>query len=140
MSAKIAVSSSITWLIGCTRPALGRRLAHRQRDVDGLGGEPRVERGVARARRLRAASAAVTRSFRPLIAGPCALRSSGVMRAERLQQRRDRAALAERGDAHGLERRLVRGGGDGGEQFCSSCAMSDMAAPSVMRGLDPASR
>ena len=26
---------------------LGRRLAHRQRDVDGLGVEPRIERGVA---------------------------------------------------------------------------------------------
>ena len=29
---------------------LGRRLAHRQRDVDGLGGEPGVERRAARAR------------------------------------------------------------------------------------------
>ena len=31
--------------------ALGRRLAHRQRDIDRLGGEPRGDRGVAQARR-----------------------------------------------------------------------------------------
>ena len=77
MSAKIAVISSITWLIGWMRP---RRpaAAHRQGDVDRLGREARVERGVASAP-PRSAIAAVTRSFRPLISGPCSLRSSGVM-------------------------------------------------------------
>ena len=56
----------------------GRRLAHRQGDVDGFGVETGIERGAASAS-LRVAIAAVTRSFNPLIAGPCTLRSSGVM-------------------------------------------------------------
>ena len=95
---------------------LGRRLAHRQRDVDGLGGEPRIERGVLAALRARAAIAALTRSFRPLIAGPLRLALVRRHAAERLEQRRDRAALAERRDAHGFERGLVGGGGDGGRR------------------------
>ena len=88
--------------------ALGRRLAHRQRHVDRLGGEPRGDRRVLAVRRWRAASASVTRFFSPLIAGPLVWRSSGDHRAQRLQQLGDRALLAERGDAHGLDRRLRR--------------------------------
>ncbi len=75
MSAKIAVSSSITWLIGWMRPASAGRLAHRQRDVDGLGGEARVERGVLERVACAPSSAAVTRSLRPLMQRallPCA--------------------------------------------------------------------
>jgi hypothetical protein len=41
MSAKMAVISSITWLIGMDAAALGGRLAHRQGDVHRLGGEAR---------------------------------------------------------------------------------------------------
>jgi len=53
-------------------PGLGRRLADGQRDVDGLGVETRVEcRALQRV--ASRASAAVTRSFRPLISGPCSL-------------------------------------------------------------------
>jgi hypothetical protein len=106
MSAKIAVISSITWLIGWMRPALGRRLAHRQRDVDLLGGEPRGDGAHPSAfGPFAAPSASVTRFFSPLIAGPGSCRSSGAHAAQRLQQLGDRALLAERGDAHGLDRR-----------------------------------
>ena len=93
-----------------------RRLAQRQRDVDGLGCQPRVERRgfqdlAARGQRLR-----------DLVLGEVdrrALRLAFVRRhlAERRQQRRDRALLAERRDAHGFERGLVAGGGDLGEDF-----------------------
>ena len=116
MSAKIAVSSSITWLIGWMRPGLGRRLAHRQRHVDGLGVEPRVERRVLE----RVAARGERRGDALLQAvDQRALLLALVRRhaAERLQQRRDRAALAERGDAHGFERGLVGGGGDRAERF-----------------------
>ena len=58
---------------------LGRRLAHRQRDVDGFGVEAGIERGGLQRILARAAIAAVTRSFRPLMSGPLLLRSSGVM-------------------------------------------------------------
>ena len=56
----------------------GRRLAHRQRDVDGLGGKPRIERGGAEFV-FAAAIAAPILSLSPLIAGPFSLRSSGVI-------------------------------------------------------------
>ena len=45
MSAKIAVSSSITWLIGWMRPASAGASRTGKRDVDSLGVETRVERG-----------------------------------------------------------------------------------------------
>ena len=41
MSEKIAVISSITWLIGWMRPRVVGAGADRQGDVDALGGEPR---------------------------------------------------------------------------------------------------
>ena len=98
---------------------LGGRLAQRQRDVDGLGGKPRIERGgfqdvAARGQRLR-----------DLVLGEIdrrALRLALVRRhlAERRQQRGDRALLAERGDAHGFKRGFIAGGGDVGEDLGSS--------------------
>ena len=76
MSAKMAVSSSITWLMGWMRPASA-----------GLSGVGRVTSMVSLASRCssaaplsasrRAAIAAVTASLRPLISGPFTLRSSG---------------------------------------------------------------
>ena len=66
----------------------------------------------------------MTRSFRPLIAGPLHLALVRRHRAERLEQRRDRAALAERGNAHRFQRRFVLGRGDGGVISLSSAAMS----------------
>src|SRR3954452_10711090 len=78
MSAKIAVSSSMTWLIGCTRPvsAGGSRTGSVTSTVSLLR---RASSAAAPNASLRAAIAVVTRSFKPLIAGPCTLRSSGVM-------------------------------------------------------------
>ena len=90
---------------------LGGCLAQRQRDVDGLGGKPCVEGGgfqhvAARGQRLR-----------DLVLGQIDRRALGlafVRRhfAERRQQRRDRALLAERCDAHGFQCGLVARGGD----------------------------
>ena len=96
---------------------LGRRLAHRQRDVDASRWRAarRAPRPCSASR--RASSAALTRSLSPLIAGPCSLRSSGVMAAERLQQRRDRAASCRarrrarlRAPPRRRRRRLARAG------------------------------
>ena len=98
-------------------PALfGDGLARRQRDVDGLGGKPRVERRgfqdvAARGQRLR-----------DVVLGEVdrrTLRLALVRRhlAEGRQQRGDRAFLAERGDAHGLEGGFVARGGDLAEDF-----------------------
>ena len=50
--------------------ALGRRLPHRQRHVDLLGGEPCCDRHVAAVPPCGRSSASVTRFFRPLMAGP----------------------------------------------------------------------
>ena len=103
-------------MIGCTRPVSAG--ASRTGSVTStLSVLSRASSAAPLSASRRAASAALTRSFRPLIAGPWLLRSSGDMRAERLEQRRDRAAFAERGDAHGFERRLVAGGGDCQQDF-----------------------
>ena len=95
---------------------LRRRLAHRQRDVDGLGVEARVERGVlervaARGERLRDLVLEAV-DQRPLHAALVRRH-----RAERLQQRGDRAVAAERGDAHRFQRRLVGGRRDVGQDL-----------------------
>ena len=71
----------------------------------------------ARARHPRAPpcaprSPSVTASRSAWIFGPFGRARLGVHRAERLQQRGDRARLAERRDAHRLERGQVGGGGD----------------------------
>ena len=95
---------------------VGRRVAQRQGDVDGLRGEARVERRVlqdvaARGQRLR-----------HRVLGEIdlrALRLAFVRRhlAERREQRRDRALLAERRNAHGFERGLVGSGCDVSEDL-----------------------
>ena len=106
-SAKIAVTSSFTWLTGCTVPrgASGGG----QRDVHALGGEPRVERT------LFSSSVLLRRDgIRDAIAQRVERRAAwfalvGAHRAQRLEQLGDRALLAESGDAHIFERALVRG-------------------------------
>jgi len=115
MSAKIAVSSSITWLIGCTRPvsAGGSRTGSVTSTVSVLS-------RWSSARFLSVSGARQARSDTILEAvDQRALRLALVRRhaAECLQQRRHRAALAQRGDAYGLERGLVIGDLDGGENF-----------------------
>ena len=95
---------------------LDPRRAHRQRDVERFRLQPRFERGGLQHR------AAGGERLRHLVLQRVDLgpgRAPLVRRhlAERRQQRGDGAFLAERGDAHGFERRLVRRGGDGGEGF-----------------------
>ena len=78
MSAKMVVSSSITWLTGWMRPTSGgdSRTGSVTSTVSVLS---RASSAAPFSASRRAASAAVTRSFSPLISGPCALRSSGVI-------------------------------------------------------------
>ncbi len=94
----------------------GGRLAQRQRDVDGLGRQPCIERGrfqdvAARGERLG-----------DLVLGEIDRRALGLAfvrrhLAERRKQRRDRALLAEGGDAHRFQRGFVAGGGDIGKDL-----------------------
>src|SRR6476646_11025429 len=78
MSAKMAVSSSTTCVIGCTRP-LSAGASRTGSVTSTVSPARRASSAAAPSSSLRAAIAAVARSFRPLIAGPCSLRSSGVM-------------------------------------------------------------
>ena len=95
---------------------LRRALAHRQRDVDGLGVEALIERGALE--RLLAGGErgadAVLEAVDERALQLALVRRHG---AERAQQRRHRAALAERRDAHGFQRRLVGRGGDVGQDL-----------------------
>ena len=78
MSAKIVVSSSITWLTGWTRPisAGDSRTGSVTSTVSVLS---RASSAACSSALRRTFSASVTRSFSPLISGPCSLRSSAVM-------------------------------------------------------------
>src|SRR6266852_4776138 len=78
MSAKIAVSWSITWLLGCPRPisAGGSRTGSVTSTVSVLR---RRSSAASLSAARRAAIAAVTRSLSPLMSGPCSRRSSGVI-------------------------------------------------------------
>ena len=94
---------------GMDAPGLRRRLARGQGHVHRLGSKPRVER--------RTFERILTRHDRRvhMILEPVDRRAFflSLLRrhaAERLEQRRDRAALAERRHAHGLDRRLIGGG------------------------------
>ena len=95
---------------------LGRRLAHRQGDVDRLAVEPRVERARGEFVLARGDCGAEL-VFQAVDRRALHLALVGRHRPERLQERGDRAALAERCDAHGLERCLVLCRGDGGHEF-----------------------
>ena len=89
----------------------GRALAHRQRDVDALGVEALIERGILQ--RVAARSErGVDRILQTVDRGALGLALVRRHGAERLEQRRHRAALAERGDAHGFERGFVGSCGD----------------------------
>ena len=79
MSAKIAVISSVTWLIGWRRPA-STGASRTGNDTSSVSEASRAARASAARASRRPASAAATRSFRRLRAAPLALRSSGLMR------------------------------------------------------------
>ena len=90
--------------------------SHRQRDVERLALELGCERGL-----LQHAAAHRERFGHRVLQGidrrPVGLAFVGRELAEGGQQGRDRALLAEGGDAHGFERRLVGRALDGGEGF-----------------------
>ena len=77
MSAKIAVISSITWLIGWMRPVSVGRVAHRQRDVDASRRRAALRARLPSAPRGARSSASLTLSLSALMAAPALLRSSG---------------------------------------------------------------
>ena len=116
MSAKIAVSSSTTWLIGWTRPASAG--ASRTGSVTSTVS---VASRASSAAPLKLSRRGVQRGVDAVLEavdrGPLHLALVRRHAAERLQQRRDRAALAERRDAHRLQRGLVGGRGDGCREF-----------------------
>src|SRR5581483_743904 len=78
MAAKIAVSSSVTCVIGCTRPS-SAGASRTGRVTSTVSVLSRASSAAVFSASRRAAMAVVMRSLSPLIAGPCALRSSGVM-------------------------------------------------------------
>ena len=116
MSAKIAVSSSTTWLIGWMRPASA-----------GASGNGKVTSMVSAASRCSSAAplsasrrAAIDRGDAILEAVDQRAALLALLRrhlAEGREQRRDRALLAERSDPHGFERRLIAGGLDHARQL-----------------------
>ena len=78
MSAKIAVSSSITWLIGWMRPRVSG--PSRTGSVTSMrSAARRCSSAASASASLRVAIAPWTLSRRPLMSGPFSLRSSGVM-------------------------------------------------------------
>ena len=94
--------------------ALGRRRADRQRHVDVFGGEPRRRSRPRAARPCGRASASVTRSSAPLIAGPVVWRSSGAMAPSVFSSSETEPFLPSAATRTALDRRLVAGRGDVG--------------------------
>src|SRR5262245_22415061 len=136
MSAKIAVSSSVTWLIGCTRPDSAD--ASRTGNVTSIVSVLSLASSAAVASlSFAAAMATVTRSFNPLMAGPWTFRSSGVIvpRVFRSAETEPLLPSAATRTASSVassfaEATLAR-------ISCSSDPMFDMAHHRVMRELDP---
>ncbi len=109
ISAKMAVSSSMTWLTGWMVPcAAGRGL---RRDVQPLGAQALLQRRVGQ-RRLAGGDGGVDLVLQRVEGGAGGLALLGRHAAELAHHQRDLALLAERGDAHRLDRRLVGGVGD----------------------------
>ncbi len=82
--------------------------ARRQGHVDAFGGEPRVERFIGQLRLARGDGVrhAVAQAVEERAIG---LARVGAHAAERFQKLADAALLAQRGDAHGVQRGLVAG-------------------------------
>ena len=125
-------------------PGLERRLAHRQRDVDAFGIEPRLERqGLERfATRHERRIDAI---FQPVDQRTFGLALLRRQRAKSFQQGRNGAVLAQRRHAHRFERCFVAGGGDFGEDVLlkrrgigHDSGQSGMTGRSVSCGVPPA--
>ena len=116
ISAKMAIISSMTCMVGWTQPL--RRGGAGQGQVHAAGGEARLQGGGLQfGLAARRSGRRPCRSRRPLIGGPCVAALVGAHGAQGLEQRRDGPGLAERGHAHRLERRQVGGRGDLGGKF-----------------------
>ena len=99
---------------------IGRIVEHRQGDVDGLAGEALRQRGALE----RLAPRRDRRADRLLEAVDQRALFLALLRrhpAQRRQQRRDRALLAQRRHPHGFERRLVGGHLDHAHQLAFEC-------------------
>jgi hypothetical protein len=94
----------------------GRRRQHRQRDIDAFALEPGGQRLFGE-RRLAGLDLLGDLVLEPVDQGPGGLAFLRAHAAERAQQRRDGALLAERGDAHSLDGAFVAGSGDGAHQL-----------------------
>ena len=122
---------------------LGRRLAHRQGDVDALGVEAGFERRVFERLAARG-ERCVDAILQPVDQRPLGLALFRWQRAERLQERGEGAVLAKRRDTRRFERRVVAGGGDIGENLLLELrgvghdAQSGMNGRSVSPGRPPA--
>src|SRR5262249_27420188 len=136
MSAKIAVSSSVTWLIGCTRPdsADASRTGNVTSTVSVLS---LASSAAAASLSFAAAMATVIRSFNPLIAGPWTFRSPGVIVPSVFRSAEPEPLLpsaatrtASSVASSFAEATLAR-------ISCSSVPIFDMAHHRVMRELDP---
>src|SRR3954453_21841741 len=138
MSAKIAVSSSITWVSGCTRPCSAG--ASRTGRVTSMVSDfSRASNATALRTSRRSARARLTASFARLIFAPSLLRSSGdilpsVASSAEIEPFLPSAATRTASSAASSLAAAMSARID-----CSSVARSDMAAtpPSVMPGLDP---
>ena len=106
MSAKIAVSSSITWLIGWMRPRVSGP-SRTGRLTSMRSAARRCSSAASASASLRVAIAPWTLSRSPLMSGPLLLALLRRHGPERLQEVRDGALLAERRHAQRLERGLV---------------------------------
>ena len=93
---------------------LERRFAHRQRDVDALAVEPLGQRHILE-RVAACAERGIDAILEPVDERTLRLALLRRQRAERFQERSDRAVLAERRHPHGFERGFVAGGRDRGE-------------------------
>ncbi|EGE58936.1 hypothetical protein RHECNPAF_253009 [Rhizobium etli CNPAF512] len=95
--------------------ALGRRGAHRQADIDRFGLQPRIDRRHFQ-HRLAFGDGIRHGILQGVDRSPSSLALLRRHGAERLQEFRDRAFLAEGRHAHGFQGGLVIGGGDFREQ------------------------
>ena len=98
----------------------GGRLAHRQRHIHLLGGEPCLDGGVAQIG-LAGGDGICDAGLQAVDGRPCRLAFLRAHRSQRLQPLRDRALLAERRHAHRLDRGLVAGRFDLGHQRGLEC-------------------
>ena len=120
MSAKIAVSSSITWLIGWMRPRVSGP-SRTGRVTSMRSAARRCSSAASASASLRVAIAPWTLSRSPLMSGPFSLRSSGVMAPSVFRRSETAPFLPSADDAQRLERGLVGRALDLPEQVPFEC-------------------